>query len=173
MSHVRCLLLRSTFAATAPRSAVAELGVVRRLRTSPVKALLFLLFGLLFPVVGRGGDPKPTTKTVLPSDITGTWRYPLMFKSGHALLSLRDDGTYELRIESKPLGVITKQGKWTLDKADLTLTPFWTVSPIDPNKIEQRDSMSWFVTDVSPTAKALYGGDCVDPDYWRIIPRTK
>ena len=33
LSYVRCLLLRSTFAATAPRSAVAELGVVRRLRT--------------------------------------------------------------------------------------------------------------------------------------------
>ena len=30
LSYVRCLLLRSTFAATAPRSAVAELGVVRR-----------------------------------------------------------------------------------------------------------------------------------------------
>ena len=30
MSYVRFLLLRSTFAATAPRSAVAELGVVRR-----------------------------------------------------------------------------------------------------------------------------------------------
>ena len=30
MFYVRCLLLRSTFAATAPRSAVAELGVVRR-----------------------------------------------------------------------------------------------------------------------------------------------
>ena len=29
-SYVRCLFLRSTFAATAPRSAVAELGVVRR-----------------------------------------------------------------------------------------------------------------------------------------------
>ena len=28
--HVRCLFLRSTFAATAPRSAVAELGVVSR-----------------------------------------------------------------------------------------------------------------------------------------------
>ena len=35
MSYVRSLLLRSTIAATAPRSAVAELGVVRRLRTSP------------------------------------------------------------------------------------------------------------------------------------------
>ena len=32
MSYVRGLLLRSTFAATAPRSAVAELGVVRRMR---------------------------------------------------------------------------------------------------------------------------------------------
>ena len=30
LSYVRCLFLRSTFAATAPRSAVAELGVVRR-----------------------------------------------------------------------------------------------------------------------------------------------
>ena len=30
LSYVRCLLLRSTFAATAPRSAVAELWVVRR-----------------------------------------------------------------------------------------------------------------------------------------------
>ena len=30
LSHVRCLFLRSTFAATAPRSAVAELGVVSR-----------------------------------------------------------------------------------------------------------------------------------------------
>ena len=29
LSYVRCHLLRSTFAATAPRSAVAELGVVR------------------------------------------------------------------------------------------------------------------------------------------------
>ena len=35
MSYVRCLLLRSTFAATAPRSAVAELGVVRRFVPSP------------------------------------------------------------------------------------------------------------------------------------------
>jgi len=31
--NVRCLSLRSTFAATAPRSAVAELGVVRPLHT--------------------------------------------------------------------------------------------------------------------------------------------
>ena len=34
LSHVRCLLLRSTFAATAPRSAVAELEVVRRCHPS-------------------------------------------------------------------------------------------------------------------------------------------
>ena len=34
MFYVRCLLLRSTFAATAPRSAVAELGVVRRSPTA-------------------------------------------------------------------------------------------------------------------------------------------
>ena len=40
MFYVRCLLLRSTFAATAPRSAVAELGVVRRLCTRPVKVVL-------------------------------------------------------------------------------------------------------------------------------------
>ena len=37
LSYVRCLLLRSTFAATAPRSAVAELGVVRRLSPSPMR----------------------------------------------------------------------------------------------------------------------------------------
>ena len=37
LSYVRCPFLRSTFAATAPRSAVAELGVVRRLSTSPAK----------------------------------------------------------------------------------------------------------------------------------------
>ena len=36
MSYVRGLFLRSTFAATAPRSAVAELGVVRRFCVSPV-----------------------------------------------------------------------------------------------------------------------------------------
>ena len=36
MSYVRGLFLRSTFAATAPRSAVAELGVVRRCYAHPV-----------------------------------------------------------------------------------------------------------------------------------------
>ena len=36
MSYVRGLFLRSTFAATAPRSAVAELGVVRRSRVAPM-----------------------------------------------------------------------------------------------------------------------------------------
>ena len=36
LSYVRCLPLRSTFAATAPRSAVAELGVVSRCYPSPV-----------------------------------------------------------------------------------------------------------------------------------------
>ena len=37
LSYVRCLLLRSTFAATAPRSAVAELEVVRRSETLAMK----------------------------------------------------------------------------------------------------------------------------------------
>ena len=40
LSYVRCLLLRSTFAATAPRSAVAELGVVRRRSPSPMNESL-------------------------------------------------------------------------------------------------------------------------------------
>jgi hypothetical protein len=42
LSHVRCLLLRSTFAATAPRSAVAELGVVR-----PMRVLVTLRLALI------------------------------------------------------------------------------------------------------------------------------
>ena len=36
MSHVRCLLLRLTFAATAQRSAVAQLEVVRRFRAPSI-----------------------------------------------------------------------------------------------------------------------------------------
>ena len=39
LSYVRCLFLRSAFAATAPRSAVAELGVVRRSRPSVLKTM--------------------------------------------------------------------------------------------------------------------------------------
>ena len=37
LSHVRCRSLRATFAATAPRSAVSELGVVSRLRIAPTR----------------------------------------------------------------------------------------------------------------------------------------
>ena len=44
LSYVRCPFLRSTFAATAPRSAVAELGVVRRLCTFPVNRTKLLSF---------------------------------------------------------------------------------------------------------------------------------
>ena len=57
MSYVRCLSLRSTFAATAPRSAVAELGVVRRHSTRPMKStLLSFLFVVAGLSMSRGQD---------------------------------------------------------------------------------------------------------------------
>ena len=54
MSHVRCLLLRSTLAATAPRSAVAELGVVRR-RSHTVKLRHIAVLTLGFLILGFYG----------------------------------------------------------------------------------------------------------------------
>ena len=60
MSYVRGLSLRSTFAATAPRSAVAELGVVRRFSPSAMNVSLSPLpfRGLLASLggVGFGGS---------------------------------------------------------------------------------------------------------------------
>ena len=53
--YVRCLSLRSTFAATAPASAVSELGVVRRLATSPVKKPYRGLLLLLLIIVAVAG----------------------------------------------------------------------------------------------------------------------
>ena len=96
-----------------------------------------------------------------------------MFNSGEARLSLREDGTFELQFIHKQLGTVARQGAWTLDGAGITLTPFWTVSSIDSEKIEQHDSMSWFVTDANKTQLAIYGGDCADPDYWRVMSRIK
>ena len=40
LSYARCLLLRSAFAAIAPRFAVAELGVVRRHATRSLETML-------------------------------------------------------------------------------------------------------------------------------------
>ena len=51
LSYARCLSLRASFAATAPRSAVAELGVVRRYTPSPMssesKELVLGIIGLV------------------------------------------------------------------------------------------------------------------------------
>ena len=85
MSYVRCLLLRSTFAATAPRSAVAELEVVRRFcahRVIHVKKSSKIIAGLLALFVcipfGRWvGAVFSEPERRLPS----TWLYLLLFGS--------------------------------------------------------------------------------------------
>ena len=80
LSYVRCLLLRATFAATAPRSAVAELGVVRRFCAHSMKiAFLAFLFSVAPLVWSADKDAaEPFTLAVVPSQRSPHERYIIM-----------------------------------------------------------------------------------------------
>ena len=95
MSYVRCVLLRATFAATAPRSAIAELGVVRRLAASPVRTIHISTLVLAFAVFLNACKPaksyevkvskklhRDTITQITPGHITanGEHRYAFEFR---------------------------------------------------------------------------------------------
>ena len=118
--------------------------------------------------------PERTKMAVLPKDVIGEWKYPLTTNAGEAHIVFHEDGHYELTVANTlTKSRATKQGKWSLDQANLTLTPFYCLVFHDPTKLEQYDSTSWFFTETEQHTLALFGGDSFDPDNWVILSRVK
>ena len=118
--------------------------------------------------------PERTKMAVSPKNVIGEWKYPLTTNAGEAHIIFHEDGSYELTVVNNlTKSTTTRQGKWELDEANLTLTPFYCLVFHDPTKLEQHDSTSCFFTETEQHTLALFGGDSFDPDNWVILSRVK
>jgi hypothetical protein len=138
-------------------------------------ALKIILLVTLWVMSGCGINmPERTKKAVLPKDVIGEWKYPLTTDSGEAHIIFHEDGRYDLIIANTHAGWTTsKQGRWTLEQADLVLTPFYCLTFVEPTKLEQYQAISWFFTETDQHTLALFGGDSFDADNWLILSRVK
>lgn len=118
--------------------------------------------------------PEATKKIASPEDVVGEWKYPLTTSSGEAHIIFRSDGFYDLTVvNTRTKTTTSKKGTWKLDGSSLILTPFYALNFIDPTKLEQHDSITWFLTDIDNHTLAPFGGDCIDPDNWGVLSRIK
>ena len=118
------------------------------------------------------GMPPPTKKPVTVSDIAGGWQYAAA--AGGGLITFDSNGTYVLILRHQGSGNgWTNKGTWTLQGADLMLSPFWTMDISGAPRIDQREQVRWWITDWYGKTLAPFGGDSLDPDQYRLLERVK
>lgn len=137
-----------------------------------VKNLNTCLLMLLVSGCGVAFLPQPTSKTVTPEDIAGTWQYSADFGKTTITLTLNADGSFVQTVN--PTGttdILSHSGVWKLDERNrITFT-----SVLAPSRESgwNAEEVHWWVTDGIHTRLAIFGGTHPDPDSWQEFKKLR
>ncbi len=126
----------------------------KHLRTT-IAVTLLVMTVLILACAGCSYLPDPTTRTVTPADIAGTYTY-VTDDDNVVTVHFNADGTIEIENSAQ----YSDSGTWTLDGAEISFD------------IKDRVLASgWYVTDTEDGGFAIMGGEG-DPDGWEGMQRV-
>ena len=140
-----------------------------------MKNIYIVLIAVLVGGCGFAALPQPTSKTVKPKDIAGTWQYTADYEKSKIILEVKADGTFSQSVT--PTGttnISTHSGIWKLDKRNhLTFTSVLTHEGYSEEPGWNTEEAHWWVTDGIETKLAIFGGTHPDPDSWQEFKKLR
>ncbi len=146
--------------------------------------LVVLLLVLMFLAPMWDRPPPPTTRAVQTEDLVGDYGYRIGSDFGDITLSLRKDGTFTQTIKfTHGQPVLTFDGWWMIDGAELSLENAWTFHPgmrpaqasLPAAQLGQRTPQSWHIIDsfAHKGGFAFLGACSLGPSHDPIIVEKK
>ena len=140
-----------------------------------MKNIHSILLALLVGGCGFAALPGPTSKTVKPTDIAGTWQYTADYGKTHITLVVNADGTFSQSV--KPTGttnILTRSGAWKNDERNhCTFASVLTHEGFSDESGWVPEEAHWWITDGIKTKLAIFGGTHPDPDSWQEFEKLR
>lgn len=140
-----------------------------------MKNLCTVLLAVLVGGCGFAALPQPTSKTVKPKDIAGTWQYAADYGKTKLTLDVNADGTFLQTVTpTATTNVLSHSGVWKLDERNhLTFTSVLTHEGFSDKTGWVAEEAHWWVTDGTETKLAIFGGTHPDPDSWQEFKKLR
>ena len=140
-----------------------------------MKNIYIFLIALFVGGCGFAALPGPTSKTVKPKDISGTWQYTADYEKTKITLEVKADGTFSQSVvPTGATNVLTQSGVWKLDERNhIYFTSVLTHEGFENKDGWNAEEAHWWVTDGIETKLAIFGGTHPDPDSWQEFMKLR